>query len=321
MWLPYSGGNTCEDVLYESAPYDCAAMVRLCNFRTGSDAVLDSHYSWLKTLTQVAAGTDNSWIDIVGYASQMAYRPGDTSGGNWTLSQRRCAAVQREMEHILTDLHTNRGITMHVRMGVGDSQSSPDWTRDKNHGFYRAVVVKFFAPPQKWDVVHLRHGSTTVGARRFEFEPVEMSGAGFGTAQADWMYFGIHDLDNHRRRYFAHVGGSVAFPTPGPVISFSAQHGGSAVPFTTDPFGVLELEDFQGPSTLYQDAGATVLAHSVSGPMRLEWSPKAWTDRGYGRNLSVGFSLSRGFSISLGSVGPGYVKIMDPSFRPTTYRR
>jgi hypothetical protein len=183
--------------------------------------------------------------------------------------------------------------------------------------------VKVFGPELKLtDPEPDRHGVTTVGARRFEFEPIELSGAGLFAGQADWMYFGIHDLVNGRRRYFAHIGGSVAFSVPGlPDISFSAQHGGSPVRFTTDPVGVLELEDFQGKSTLYQDAGATVVDKSVSGPMRLEWSPKAWTDRGIGRNLVVQFDFSRGLGISLGSVGPGFVKIMGPSFKPTIYSR
>jgi hypothetical protein len=323
MWSPFFTGNTCQDVLYDGAPIDAAAMIRLCNFATGSDRVLDSHLLWLSTLTRTAVATANSWVDIVGYASQLPYRPGDTSGGNWTLSQRRCAAVQREMEHILTDLRTNRGFTINVRMGVGDSQSSMDSTRNHDHGFFRAVVVKFFAPPQKWSMPpELRHGITTVDATQFEFEPVEIAGAGLSRAQADWLYFGIHDLNNGRRRYFAHIGGSGTPPVSfAPAVSFYAEHAGRTVPFTSRPWGVADLEDFEGPSTLYQAIGATVGTHSIGGAMRLQWSPKAWRDHGYSQNLEVPFSFSSGFGISAGAVGPGYVKIMDPSFKPTIYSR
>jgi hypothetical protein len=207
-------------------------------------------------------------------------------------------------------------------MGVGDTQSTMDPTADHNHGFHRAVVVKFFAPGQKWDPVILRHGYTTVGAKKFEFEPIECSGAGFSVAQADWLYFGIHDLDNQRRRYFAHIGGSGALDVPFmPTISFSAQHGGATVPFTSN-WGIPELEGFEGESTLFQDAGVTVGKHNFLGNARLSWKPKALLDRGVtNATLVIPFNFSRGLGISFSSLGKGWIKIMPPSFRPTIYSR
>ena len=323
MWLPFFSGNTCEDVLYDPSPIDAAAKIRLCNFATGSDKVLDSHHQWLETLTKMALQAEHSWVDIVGYASELPYSSTDTTGGNWALSRRRCAAVEQAMERIMSDQNTNRGFTINVKMGVGDSQSEPDPTPDRNHGFFRSVVVKFFAPPQKWDVKPLRHGSTTVDATQFEFEPIEIAGAGISRFGADWLYFGIHDLQNHRRRYFAHIGGSGSASLPFlPDISFYAEHhAGAPTPFTTHPWGVVDLEEFEGPSYLGQAIGATFGTHTILGALKLLWKPKVWTDRDYHHMLEVPFSFSSGLGISGGSLGPGRVKIMGTSYKPATYSR
>ena len=323
MWTPFPTGNTCEDVLLDDKPIDAFHSIRLCNFVKGSDQILDSHRKWLETYVKWGMAAEHSWFDLVGYASELPYIPDDKTGGNWALSNRRCAAVRHVMERIMIDQSSNRGITFHVVMGVGDSRSDPDPTPDHNHGFFRAVVVKLFDPDQgvKISKQELRHGYTTIDATHFEFEPVEIAGAGISRVGTDWLYFGIHDLDNHRRRYFAHIGGSGSPDLPFmPAISFSAQHSGPPVPFTS-PWGIVELEDFEGLSYLIQAVGATVGTHNIWGDMRLKWHPKAWTERNDHSLLDIHFSLSSGFGISAGSAGAGRVIIMGPHFKPTFYSR
>ena len=322
MWNPPVLGSTCADVLTDPAPLDCAAQIRLCNFGTGLSTVLDSHRPHLRVYLGVAVTEQDSWIDIVGYASDLGYGSGDTTGGNWALSIHRADAVQQELGRLLTEEYPNRRFNIHVKMGVGDTQAGLYSSPDHNHGFDRAVVVRFFSPGKKYEPEVVRRGYTTVGAKKFVFEPIECSGAGFSVAQADWMYFGIHDLDNSRRRYFAHIGGSGALDAPFlPTISFSAQPGGATVPFTSD-WGIPELEGFEGQSTLFQDAGATFGEHNFLGNARLSWKPKALLDRGITNvTLVIPFNFSRGLGISLSSLGKGWIRIMPPSFRPTIYSR
>lgn len=322
MWTPFPTGNTCEDVLYDPSPLDAAAMIRLCNFETGKEIVLESHRTWLKPLVKMTLAAQNSWIDLVGYASELQYSDSDKTGGNWALSQRRCAAVQKEMQALIAAESPGRNIDFHVIMGKGDSVSDPDPTADHNHGFFRAVVVKFFAPPQKWDPVKLRHGYTTVGARHFEFEAIENAGAGLSVYQRDALIFGIHDLDNHRWRYFGYTGNSGSVPIPkSPAISFSAEHHSVPVPFTTD-VAVLEMDEFESDDAHTDaDPGVTLGDNSYGGTITLEWTPKTYKDHNLSKQLKISFSFGRGFGVGLMNSGWGKIRILDPSFRPTIYSR
>ena len=166
---------------------------------------------------------------------------------------------------------------------------------------------------------------------------------GAASVGANCLIFGIHDLQNRRRRYYWFGGGQVgaSIPTPSgelreklqrklqrtvapefmPPISFSAEHYSRPKAFTTSA-PVVDMEDFVGDGTLTGQPGITIAdIISKGGSQTLSWTPKAHKDRGLNTPVEVTFSFSRGFGVSLWSGGAGVVRLLDPSFRPTVYSR
>jgi hypothetical protein len=202
--------------------------------------------------------------------------------------------------------------------GRGDSLSQDDATQD--HGFYRSVDVRLFAQGvHKYDPGPvLRHGYTTVSSRDFEFQAIENASASLVLFQADCMFFSIHDMRNHRLRYYSYVGAGASAPIPKfPDIMGGAGHGSRAVPFTTlIPF--LEMEDFVGLGSITGSVGVA-FGNSVGGQVVFDMTPEAYARRSILTPVSVSFSFSRGFGANLANVGGGKISMLSESFRPTVY--
>jgi hypothetical protein len=356
--IPLPDGPYCEDVVDDKNPGPAAALIRLCNFGTGHHDLLDSHKRALQDwVIRPAYDTTHAWIDIVGHASKLGYR--NSQGDNWSLSIARCQAVRDYLQQNFFRLFTPHFTAVRtgvaegesefhrpgVVMGVGDTQSGADPTSDHNHGFFRAVEVKLYAQgAYTWkDPAPLRRGYTTAASNRFEFEAVEYASAdvshGAASVGANCLIFGIHDLENLRRRYYWFGGGEVGPSIPVssiekklppkvqvasklmPPISFSAEHNSSPKKLTP-AVPVVDMEDFVGDGTLTGQPGFTFAdIISKGGSQTLSWVPKAHKDRGVNTPLEVTFSFSRGFGLSLWSGGTGSVGLLGASFRPTVYSR
>jgi hypothetical protein len=330
-------------------PNGASLVMRLCNIPTGTAILSDNHkyqLTWyiLKGTFSAAGG----WIDLIGRASKLG-----VSAENATLSQARCAAVKTVLEGPLWSLNyplridsSRDHFTTNWINARGDTESQDDPTPNRDHGFFRAVEVWLYTqgtyvkppppppPPHNW---------TPLSSSRFQFEPQEIASGslsvpgipgGVLSAGLDWMFFGIHDMVNMRRRYFAYIGPQVGTSVPGgksrisqwlstlTAIGVSAQHEGSPVPFQTDT-AFLDLEDFKGTGSLTASPGATAGTLSAGGSLMLTWTPEFYKRRFITNPIRVPFSFKKGggfgYSAS-GNLGLGEVKILSPYFRPTVYR-
>jgi hypothetical protein len=111
---------------------------RLCNFATGSDALLPSHQDWIsKHFVPKIKQHPNAWVDLIGYASRLG-----SAAANMALSQRRIAAVER----LLRAQHP--GIKFNVRISKGeDAAAADDVAQANDDGYWRAVLLRWYGVP------------------------------------------------------------------------------------------------------------------------------------------------------------------------------
>ncbi len=311
-------GLKCEDVLYDPSPAPAKAGLRLCNFPTGSSQLLPKHYDALYGRIVAAAWQRQwGWIDIIGYASRLRYA--NNEGGNLQLSRQRCESVISYMDAPLKLL--GQRFRFNVSDGRGDTASQADAVADD--GFRRAVEVRLFADGDyHWNPVPpLRQGYAIAASHQFEFQAVESASVQGWLFEANCMFFAIHDMLNHRIRYFAYKGVGASVPVPKlPAVGASHGWGSPAIPFTTAvPF--LDLSEFEGGATLRGDTGLTFGSTSIDGELTLEMSPKGYADRGIKTPVSVTFSFSHGLGVNLQDVSHGTVELLSESFRPANYSR
>ena len=309
-------GQSCPSVMYDPSPNPASFGMRLCNFPTGSTQLLPEHYQAINDkLLGAMWPYQNSWIDLVGYASKLQYA--SDPSGNTTLSRNRCLAVQNYLDRFLS--------TMQQKFRFNWVQGRSDWEsqQDSNidHGFHRAVEIRLFSQGQyRWTRPPvLRHGYTLAASDQFEFQAIESASPTLVLFEADAMIFSIHDLLNHRLRYYSYWGVGATVPIPKtPAVGASAEHKSRPVPFTT-AIKIVDMEDFAGSGSIDGDPGFTMNRTSVGGSVTLTMNTKAYEDRHISTPLSVKFSFSRGFGASIANVGTGRIKILDQSFRPTVY--
>jgi hypothetical protein len=148
---------------------------RLCNFKTGFFNLWDSHKEWLNgDFQKVLQSIETPWVELYGYASVRGHGHFD----NQTLSENRCKEVQKQIKQYSPNVEFDV-----FRIAKGDSWSDADYTKDKDSGYWRAVLIKLFtnkptSPPVK--VVTYRK---TVETRETKHEPSEP-----GLGDGEWRF-------------------------------------------------------------------------------------------------------------------------------------
>jgi hypothetical protein len=126
-----------EDVDSSSNP----KRVRFCNFMTGQANRVEAHENWVKDkLAPLLKANPGAWVDLIGYASKLGYATGNSAEKNTTLSEKRCAEIQR----MIVRHHPTARIN--VVEGRGASESAGG--RDNDDGYWRAVKVLVYNAPK-----------------------------------------------------------------------------------------------------------------------------------------------------------------------------
>ena len=311
--------DPCDPVIPDSDPTPAALAIRLCNFATGSSALLPEHRVGLQhNIVDAHWRSHSGWIDIVGFASRR--RADHDSQANLKLSQERCAAVKAYLAPALP-----QGFRFNVIEGEGDAQSQDDPTG--NAGFFRAVLVRLFA--QQYRKVYPGHDHSRsrpthaplTASNEFIFEPVSINSGCIGFAQMDELLFRLTDVTNGQSRYFLYrgTGGTLSVPPAGK----SAGWDSADRPHISTPFAIRNLADFESSGP--HEASLGQIGASVSTPwgnvgpsgLTFEFAPKAFFKRGILKHFTFSFGFSKGLGASAGLAGTeGSVTIKSETFVP-----
>ncbi|MGA2539096.1 MAG: hypothetical protein ABSF53_24025 [Terracidiphilus sp.] len=321
MVIKKPSGPTCDPYIAVTGPAaDGASLeLRLCDFPRSHSELTAYHrealYKYIYVPTFNATG---AWVDLTGYASKLQFR-NEQAGDNLHLSWARCLAVKKVLEPWFFGLRPNFRIN-NVEP-KGDTQSQDDLTLD--HPFYRAVSVRLFTsnyhlPPVKIDPPRIWQPKPSSS---FDFEASEGASVSIFFYEMSSMIFAIHDLTNHRRRYYGCWGDGFSLSVPKlPPVMASAQHASSPVHFDTR-VGFLDMKDFEGDGWFGGAPGATVVDANVGGRADFYMKPNLYKRRGITEPIHISFSFSKGFGLNVVNLDKAKISILSESFRPTVYRR
>jgi hypothetical protein len=299
-------------------PGDWVKAARLINFPTGQHELRQAHKEWIdRDLRDVLKRLNHPWVDLIGHAS----RRGDPTK-NKALSERRCQSVRARIEKLSSSVE----FRFNVDSGTGESEAERYGKAEgDNSGFDRSVdVIVFGVRPIKkpeplpdpepvgskqWRIRLLVGGSIAkiVGGGAFLFE----------------IYSGViqeasgptHDA---ARLLYGQVGLEPDLPLPIPIPQVS-KRGPWASFWTTKP---VRARAFEGEADLRQDPGAGTyvlppipgmpnIPISVGGDMHLTFKSKTLKSRSVGVTpREVTIKSDEGIQLSLGSAGPGVLKIV-----------
>ena len=305
------------DVLVDPSPAPAVLAMRLCNFATGSSALLPDHQAELSSrILQAIWPYSGGWIDIVGYASKLG-----AADRNMQLSLSRCEAVRQFLAPHLTVLGQPFRFNVTTGRGEEDSQDDPSG----NDGFYRAVTVKLFAQGRyRWDPPQPApkpQPTPLEPAEFFQFIPVQVTSGSLSYYQLDMVEFGIRDLRNSRTRYFRYTSVlGVDFPVPyTPPVGASVGRMGVPKGFRT----AIPINDFEkfasNDASLLQRPGGAIGTDSLGGRCTLQWAPKAYSERSVPGTIRVEFSTAKGIGVSGGSYSRGAIQKLPDSHQPRRF--
>lgn len=232
---------------------------RLCNFRTGSSAVLPTHAAWLaKAVKPVITSNPSSWVDLIGHASRQWNNAQGLNSHNLnrSLSLQRCEAVKTQVKSY------SNAAKFNVELADGDNDALGP---NPNDGYDKAVEVLVYSagkppapinPPQPKPVVGLRFEIRVVGG-----------GSASILAQTDDYFFQIVDLNRRTTSFFLYTGFGLGISIPKIPGPGSVTKAGPPTLFTTSRDAQLYM--FNSKASLFQDPGATAGDYSKGGTMYL----------------------------------------------------
>jgi hypothetical protein len=242
-----------RDVLVaERGKTDAVLEARLVNFTTGKFSLHDTHMDWLDTdFQKVIQPLFHPWVELYGFASVRGRGRFD----NQTLSENRCKHVQ---SYIKDDPHK---IQFDIFPNAkGDTWSDGDYTKDKDSGYWRAVLIKVHAnkpPPKPPERTTTQFKVRLIMGTSGSVVPIPGVNTLTGMAQADDYIFRIADMVRWKAAHFHYRAIGLSTPTGLPIplpptTAFGAISDGWT-PFHTS--GDETLHSFEGAASMRQNPG------------------------------------------------------------------